>query len=201
MRRACVHGRASGVLAGAGCSGGSSPANRTASTTTRAPAPPSTTRQIEAPRPAEPPVTLDCRDVIGSTVTPGPGWSVVFGRVALPTEDSLQVRTTGEATANARLFSKAGLLIAPGASFDLIVPAAWTARFTIGWGSPGKRTSLVRVRGCPATDAAGRWLAFAGGFWVSEPACVPLVVRAAQREQQVRIGVGAACPGQAPPPW
>jgi hypothetical protein len=35
---------------------------------------------------------------------------------------------------------------------------------------------------------------------VSEPACVALIVRAASESQRVRIGVGAPCKGQDPPP-
>jgi hypothetical protein len=44
------------------------------------------------------------------------------------------------------------------------------------------------------------WLVYPGGYSVSQAACVSLIVRTGQTEQTVQIGVGASCPGQAPPP-
>ena len=43
---------------------------------------------------------------------------------------------------------------------------------------------------CPGQTG---WLAYAGGFYVATPTCLPIVVRAASREQTVRIAVGVAC--------
>lgn len=105
-------------------------------------------------------------------------------------------------------FAKEGLLIRRGASFDLVVPADWRGRVSIGWGSSAKGSSHLRVPGCrptgaikqPHYQATDDWIANAGGYWVAEPSCVSLVVKAGQAEQTVRIGVGASCPGQAPPP-
>jgi hypothetical protein len=37
------------------------------------------------------------------------------------------------------------------------------------------------------------WLAFAGGYWVDAPACVPIVVRSQGREARARVAVGVAC--------
>jgi hypothetical protein len=61
-------------------------------------------------------------------------------------------------------------------------------------GTPGRR---VLVGNC--ASAGGGWLAYAGGFWIDHPACVPIIVRAGGKQQQVDIGVGTACPGQRPP--
>lgn len=147
---------------------------------------------------------LACQDVIGSAAVPGAGDSIVLDRVALPTERALQANRSGDP--GARLFAKDGLFIRRDASFDLIVQENWRDRLTINWGSPGKATSHLRVPGCRPTGTINpvreqdAWLVYAGGYTVSEPACVSLVVKAGQLEQTVRIGVGAACPGQAAPP-
>lgn len=143
--------------------------------------------------------SLACQNVIASEAEPPAYQSVVFNQVALPL-NALQVNSSGEPDSTARLFAKAGLDVASGASFELIVPAGWVGHLTIGWGSPAKRTNHLYVSGCEATGSQKPWLVFAGGFWVGEPACVPLLVRAGDREQLVQIGVGAACPGQAAPP-
>ena len=144
--------------------------------------------------------TLSCRDVVGSQDTPGPGFSVAFNRVALPTAKTLGGVRLHAGPQGGKFWAKQGLLITAGAAFELIVPTAWVARLSIGWGNPAGPSSQVDVSGCQATTPGTRWLAFAGGFWVSQPACVPLIVRIANRQRLVHIGVGAACSGQSPPP-
>ena len=105
-----------------------------------------------------------------------------------------------------RRFTKDGLYVRRGASFDLIVPDDWRDRLTINWGFPGEATHHLRVPGCRPTGTINPiheqdpWLVYAGGYTVSEPACASLVVKAGQTQQTVRIGVGAACLGQGPPP-
>lgn len=147
---------------------------------------------------------LACQDVIKSKAAPPSDFSIVLNRVALPTGRALQVSRGSDPAA--WLFAKEGLLIRRGTSFDLVVPDDWRSRLTVGWGSPAKRTSHLRVPECRPTNTLNpiqendEWLAYPGGYWVSEPACVSVLVRAGQSEQTVRIGVGAPCPGQSPPP-
>ncbi|GID29576.1 hypothetical protein [Paractinoplanes brasiliensis] len=103
----------------------------------------------------------------------------------LPTA-RLQVAESGEP---GRLFAKAGLLVRAGTPVELTVdPSA--RGVTIGWGSPGPEVTTISVPACP--DAKG-WLAFAGGYHVPEPMCVPLIVRANGREARARVRVGADC--------
>ncbi len=149
-----------------------------------------------SPAPAEssPPsngiTVLSCQDVIGSEAAPSSDFSIVLDRVALPTDRGLQANRSGESDPTARLFAKEGLLVRRGTSFDLVVPEDWRGRLTIGWGSPAKRTSHLRVPGCRPTGtinqphyrASDEWLAYAGGYWVPEPNCVSVVVRAGQTE-------------------
>lgn len=147
--------------------------------------------------------SLDCRDAIASKASPPPDLPVVFNVVALPTVNALQANLSGESDPSARLFAKVGVFVSSGSSLALVVPPEWAGRLTIGWGNPGRRTTRQYVNGfvsCEASGSQARWFAYAGGFWVGEPACVPLLVQEGSREQTVWIGIGAACPGQAAPP-
>ena len=143
---------------------------------------------------------LACETAIASRPVPPADQSVVLNEVALPTVSALQASPSGEADSSARLFAKAALFVDSGARFALVVPPEWVGRLTIGWGSPPQRASHVAVPGCQATGSQQRWLVYGGGFWVSEPACVPLLVTSGNQQQTVNIGVGASCPGQAAPP-
>jgi hypothetical protein len=151
-------------------------------------------------------IVLPCQDVILSDPAPPSDLSIVLDRVALPTINALQANRSGDPDPSARLFTKSLIMIRRGESFDLVVPDAWRGRLIIGWARQGRRGIHVRVAGCRPTHTLNPiqdtddWLGYALGFWVSEPACVSLIVRASQAESTVRIGLGASCPGQGPPP-
>jgi hypothetical protein len=140
-------------------------------------------------------LTLRCEDVIGSSSPRTKGYFVVSGRVALPSK-ALHAYDSGLPDPDARLFAKEGLLVKPGAAFELIVPDAWRGRLTIGWGGPATRTTRFIVAGCPSLGPQDQWLAFAGGYWVKRRACVPLIVKAAHKTSTVHVGVGAPCRGR-----
>lgn len=126
---------------------------------------------------------------------------VVLGVVALPVSPrypALGTALSGDGNGPLRLFAKTGLFFRPGTTFELIVPARFVSRLRIGWGNPGTSSQTVDVSNC-ASPGGGGWLAIAGGYWIDHPACVPIIVRAGGRQQQVHIGVGTACPGQRPP--
>jgi hypothetical protein len=142
---------------------------------------------------------LDCGSSIGNSAPAAP-LQVVLGVVALPASPgnpALQTSLSGDGNGPLRLFAKTGLVIRPGATFELIVPAGFTSRLSIGWGAPGTPSHQILVGNCASTG--GGWLAYAGGYWIDHPACVPVIVRAGGKQQQVHIGVGTACPGQRPP--
>lgn len=140
---------------------------------------------------------LDCGTFI-DTQAPPASMQVVLGVVALPTSPgSPALQTSLSGTGPLRLFAKTGLLIKPDNAFELIVPTQFSSRLSIGWGSPGTPSHRLLVGNCANTGVG--WLAFAGGYWVDHPACVAIVVKAGGKEQQVRIGVGSACPSQQPP--
>ncbi len=144
-------------------------------------------------------VMLKCQDSIHSQPSPNADQITLFNDVALP-KNALQANRSGEPDPSARLFAKNGLEIAAGSTFMLSVPDDWMGRFSIGWGSPAIRTMHLYVPACHEVISGNRWLVFAGGFWVGEPSCVPLGVSVGSQQETVHVGVGAACPGQAPPP-
>ncbi len=133
------------------------------------------------------------------------GLQVVLGVVALPIAPrygALQTSRTGM-HGRLRLFAKTGLLIKPHATFELVVPAGLKPRMAIAWGNAGDvpPSGRLTVNACGRGQTTGsRWLAYAGGYYVSHTACVSLLVVARGRRRRVRIGVGRPCPGQRPPP-
>ena len=145
--------------------------------------------------------SLRCERAFDAGSEPPESSTVVLDVVALPTSDgmreALQTSASGEPDPAARLFAKQGLVVRSGASFVLEVPADAVDRLSIGWSNPDERTRRLVIDACPGSS---KWLAFVGGYWVKDPGCMPLVVRAGGQERRVTIGVGAPCPGQRPPP-
>jgi hypothetical protein len=142
---------------------------------------------------------LTCGSYIDGNAQAAP-LQVVLGVVALPISPgypALGTSLAGGGNGALRLFAKTGLVIRPGTTFELIVPARFTNRLRIGWGTPGTPSHRVVVNNC--SNPGGGWLAYAGGYWIDHPACVPIIVRAGNKQQEVHIGVGTPCPGQRPP--
>lgn len=144
---------------------------------------------------------LEC----GNSIDGGPppaGMQVVLGAVALPASPgsrALQAAASGGGAGMPGLFAKTGLLVRAGVEAEISVDAPAGERAGIGWGgAPSRPGRRFVVPACPDARGTG-WLAFAGGYWVDRPLCLPLVVRAGGREQRVLIGVGRPCPGQQPP--
>jgi hypothetical protein len=144
---------------------------------------------VTAPSPG---AGLACDQVIDTVDAPPAGRVVVAGAVAVPNPAALQVNPSGETAPPLRLFAKSGLVVRAASVVELRVPPAAADRLRIGWGNAARPGMDVRVEGC--ADRTG-WLVFAGGYWVDEPGCLPLTVRAGGRDEDVRIGVGVACPG------
>jgi hypothetical protein len=155
---------------------------------------------------AAPVASLPCGEQIDSQATPRlSGFATVLGDVALPTRKALGAVRLPGAEPDARYWAKQGILVRAGASFEMIVPPQWRGRLSFGWGSPATRTAHLIVSGCQWTAGPRQqarrapWLAFAGGYWVRDPACVSIIVKAGDRAQRVQVGVGAACRGESAP--
>jgi hypothetical protein len=144
--------------------------------------------------------TLTCRGAIDGGPPPA-DYETVLGVVSLPTSPAsaaLGASDSGDPAVPA-LFAKTGLLVRADTPSELVVAPQPGNRVAIGWGNvsfgPGQR---FVVPACPDTYGTG-WLAYPGGYWADSPLCLPLTVRASGQEQEVHVGVGASCPGQAPP--
>jgi hypothetical protein len=141
---------------------------------------------------------LACRDAIDPQARPGP-LDVVLGVVALPASPgypALATARTGQ-PGPLRLFAKTGLLVKAGASFRLSVAAGFAQHARIGWGSPARPDSQFDGYGC--ANPGGGWSAFAGGYWIDRPACLPIIVSGNGHQQTVHVGLGTPCSGQSPP--
>ncbi len=57
------------------------------------------------------------------------------------------------------------------------------------WGTTAARE--LRVAACASPP--NRWNGYAGGFYVREPSCVPIIVRVGQRSKGMRFGIGRSC--------
>jgi hypothetical protein len=187
------------VLAGAvaGC-GDHDGRSRSSASVARSSRPEVSARRETSPR------YLACGQYIG-TGPPARGMRVVLGVVALPatpsTRRALQTSRSTLRDPAARLFAKQGLVIRTTTRFRLIVPAGFLDRLSIAWGSSSDspRASIFAVNGC-AGPAGVSWLAYAGGYYVRDPMCAPLIVAADGRRRRVQIGIGKPCPGERPPP-
>lgn len=137
----------------------------------------------------------------GTHAEPPDTMTVLINSVALPTSvgyrEALQTSARGEFTHDdaGRLFAKQGLYFKPGHAFEVIVPDEFRDRLSIGWATRSWRVTVGDCAGYPAD-----WMALVGGYWVADPLCADLIVRSAEGEQRVKIGLGAPCPGQDPPP-
>jgi hypothetical protein len=147
-------------------------------------------------------IQLDC-NAIGDD-PPTPDRVVVLGRVALPSPSAPAIQTARQpqgAPPSQTYFAKAGLGVRSGTSWHLSVAPEDADHLRIGWGSPVKTpsTTVLPPEQCGPTLRTG-WLWYPGGYWTDRPGCYAVVVHVSGRSQEVRVGVGAPCPGQQPPP-
>lgn len=201
------------LTAGAAACSGSGEAGSTApSSTATSPTAPTTTAtsdddvslDTEAPPPTggvkapeHAPAELRCADVVDTAADPtAAGLEVVLDGVALPTGRALQASPD----VDGGLFAKQGLLVRAGWEGDITVPDPDADGLTVAWGHGAPATTRLHIPACPAPDSTTGWLAFVGGYHVPEAGCVALQVVQGGAAEAVRIGVGAPCPGQDPPP-
>jgi hypothetical protein len=88
------------------------------------------------------------------------------------------------------LFAKTGLVVRAGVVVDVTVVDETAGRAEVGWGSPAVPSRHGRVPACPATEP---WIAFAGGYFVTTPACVTVGVDANGGHDEARVAVGTRC--------
>ena len=142
---------------------------------------------------------LPCTDPIDMLARPPAGMQTVLGVVAMETHRTLQASPSGEPGRAHRLYAKTGLLVRADRPFELVIPRSWRRRVAIKWGNTGAErfSGHLQIRGCPPSAGHGDWLVYPGGFFVPEPACVPLVVRTKRASRTVHVPVGVRCPATA----
>jgi hypothetical protein len=143
---------------------------------------------------------LDCTDPISELASPPDGFQVIDGVVALQTIETssrpLQLGRTVATESGELQFAKTGLIVRSGTEFEIVVSPPPGVQAFVSWGNTGKGqpTQLFMVGPC---EAQATWIAFPGGYFVSEAACVDLIVKHRNIDNQVSVGVGASCDGQA----
>jgi hypothetical protein len=149
--------------------------------------------------------TLDCRDPIGGFIDPPAEYQRFGDQIALVTSRTrsraMQAAPLDDRPTPFRYFSKTGLLLRTGkGTAELRIPHGERGRLGVSWGNSsrdGIASRVLRVAPCPGGIG---YVAFPGGYFVDEPHCARLVVRVRDRDHVTRVGLGAACPGQQPPP-
>lgn len=151
----------------------------------------------EHPSPEPTPTEVSCDDSVGKNVDVPENYESILETVALPTAESSQSAIQAVARDDIRpgfYFAKTGLLVRAGSGVTLRLEGSTTSG-GMSWGAPGDFSPSLRV---PPCEGQG-WLAFAGGFLVSPPACLDVLVRTTDgQEERVSIGAGQPCEGQRP---
>jgi hypothetical protein len=129
---------------------------------------------------------VSCAHDLGTDAPDGGGYRLVLDAVAVPT-GKLVPQDSDEP---GWLFAKSGLVVRAGTLVDVAVAPDAVTGVRVGWGSPGPEGTAIHVPACPSGSG---WLAFAGGYSVRTPACVPLIVRAHGQRERVAVSVGVAC--------
>jgi hypothetical protein len=90
-------------------------------------------------------------------------------------------------------FAKFGLIVRSGAEVRItstdLSPVSAQLEYTIL--ESAQPVDVLEVQGCGPHNSD--WLVFAGGIWISSPACVELTVEADGRKSDARLAVGAPC--------
>jgi hypothetical protein len=144
-------------------------------------------------RPA-PQRTVPCSEIIGDTEFPGrtSGYRTVLGAVSVPPAYLAQIVPNDEP--RWPWWRKAGLVVrANGQPVTITVPSGWRDKVAIEWGygNMGGPFSSLRIAGCGSDPSRGN--AYAGGFVVRAPSCVPLTFHVGGRSATVRFGLGRRC--------
>jgi hypothetical protein len=133
-------------------------------------------------------ITVSCRDA-NLREPNGVQRRVILGVVSVPPLYQAQIRhdqQDGWAYSN-----KAGIAIQAGnRPVRVSVPKAWRKRVAISFGLGGP-LSEERFEACSPPPTY--WNGYVGGFSVSAPACVPLLIQIGNQSRTVRFGVGRRC--------
>lgn len=136
---------------------------------------------------------LDCAGWVGKGLGDESEWAFVGDSVAVPVGDIELGRAGEPGSAYAGLtFAKFGLAIKGSSDVEVAVQSEDVEGVIVEWGpaEPDVVSSAVRFEGCGDSE---EWLIFAGGAWVPEPGCYEFVVRVGDRNDYLKLGIGARC--------
>jgi hypothetical protein len=122
------------------------------------------------------------------------GDRLVLGRITVPQ----RIVQLDRAAPGWDRFAKAGIDVRAGTPVVLEVPKAWRRVYALEY-APGPHEVMrvgdgsVRVSVHSCAGLLGAWNAYAGGYVVRRPQCVPLIVRAGGKSARVHIAIGRKC--------
>ncbi|MEU8157711.1 hypothetical protein AB0B94_29005 [Micromonospora sp. NPDC048986] len=134
-----------------------------------------------------------CTPSVDTLPAPPAGYRLVGEDVAVPDAPVMSAEDSGQTDPAARLFAKWGLIVRAGTVVDLRVAPGWQDRARLGWGGTGTPAAAVTVHACPPEGGQAQWMAFVGGTWVTQAACVPLIVTSNGQNDSVDLGIGVPC--------
>ena len=154
------------------------------------------TAEASAPSGAD---VVPCSVAIAQSERPSgvTGLQLVLGRIWLPRRP---LQLGQRARPGWDRFAKVGIVVRAGAPVVLQVPPRWRGTYALTYAARVARTvhsGSVRLSVHACSGPLGRWSAYAGGYLVERPVCVPLLVRARGRTARVRVAIGKRCPARA----
>jgi len=139
-----------------------------------------------------PGVPFNCDDAIDVVETLPDNYSAFADAMALPTD--VETMQRGRSSTDGRRFSKMGLIIRPGTTFQIHVAPTSQGNALIHWGNAGINdpSESIAVESCGGDPET--WIAFPGGVWTLEPACVTLLVTTEVEREQLELPISMTCP-------
>lgn len=131
--------------------------------------------------------------------TQHPDDRVVLGRIWLPrVSDNLGWPRRPNASGTER-FLKRGIIVSVGPPVTLKIPPSADSTYGFVFDSThaastvaASRTTLV-IQPCPLNESLSHATAWPGGYLVTRPACVPLIVAADGRFTRISLALGRRC--------
>lgn len=146
---------------------------------------------------------FDCSNQIDILDEPPEDWRTVLGVIALPDDRLLQRGRVDEELG--RGFSKFGLVLRADQALTITVTGASRPNALIGWNNGLEEpVTSIEINGCSGlceTDyqpgcpqgESGEWIAYPGGVWTADPACIAIEIVAGDRTAIAELPIGAEC--------
>jgi len=121
------------------------------------------------------------------------GQRLVLGRVWLPKATLLLGRDAWHhVPVGGSAFVKYGVGVTPGSLVTLVVPLQWRETYALAFHGV-RREGVDTLHLTPCPPSSGPTTVWTGGYLVTRPACVPLIVRVGSKTARVSIALGDRC--------